>query len=580
MPNLESPSSEEASSRPISPPPIQARRLTASNLALPNFPRAGSSSPAPPPASSNADLNAAPTSRPHSNSFTERRLRTLPRLLSNDAYNFAALRQPSVPTPGASTVAEVDEVGTGESETETETETEDEDEESAASSPGDSVPAHSNLEASTSTITRTMPTISMTPRALGLGMTTSTSAAPSVPHNWVTFDPVTPTPGHVRTARIADGAGPSDSYFDIPRPPGSNSTSARTPGAALMTPLLPQSLSNVARGQRPTRQDEVERTRTPATTPGRGGLVVPLAEGTSATSPAVDGAEVGSPTYRRRANSAVAIMSPSLLDSDEEPVGTAAQELDPVWQTGGLAAPGPSFLSPALSTATSESKKLQAPSSPVQARPSTAGSRLHRPRSMYELHVAPPAYHSVYERAGFGPKQIVFPREEEGKEGLPDYTCAIHIEGYMPRKMEFTAPSVQAKDRAWKRQYVVLHGTSIKFYKYDLKTHPIAGEEDWADASPEMAGRDGPPPLHFHAGEYGVDCTAPPSKFPTSMHDVRAKAKSRIVQATTASDTNVLLRHYSLQNAEVSLVRFSHLIVSRLTRSAIYSRVSPPTTSR
>lgn len=281
---------------------------------------------------------------------------------------------------------------------------------------------------------------------------------------------------------------------------------------------------------------------------------MPNAERLSTTNAAVDGAEVGSPTYRRRANSAAAIMSPSLLDSDEEPVGTAAQELDPVWQSSGLATPGPSFLSPALSTTiTSESKKPSAPSSPVLARPSTAGSRLHRPRSMYELHVAPPAYHSVYERAGFGPNQIVFPREEEGKEGLPDYTCAIHIEGYMPRKMEFTAPSVQAKDRAWKRQYVVLHGTSIKFYKYDLKTHPIAGEEDWADASPEMAGRDGPPPLHFHAGEYGVDGTAASSKFPTSMHDVRAKAKSRIVQATTASDTNVLLRHYSLQNAEVSL---------------------------
>jgi len=331
-----------------------------------------------------------------------------------------------------------------------------------------------------------------------------------------------------------------------------------------MTPLLPQSLSNVTRGQRPVRQDEAERTRTPATTPGRGDLVVPSAEGSSATSPAVvDGAELGSPAYRRRANSAVAIMSPSLLDSDDEPVGTAAQELDPVWQTGGLATPGPSFLSPALSTVVTDNKKPSAPSSPVQARPSTAGSRLHRPRSMYELHVAPPAYHSVYERAGFGPKQIVFPREEEGKEGLPDYTCAIHIEGYMPRKMEFTAPSVQAKDRAWKRQYVVLHGTSIKFYKYDLKTHPIAGEEDWANASPEMAGRDGPPPLHFHAGEYGVDDAAPASKFPVSVRDVRAKAKSRIVQATTASDTNALLRHYSLQNAEVSSSASSSSVFSR-----------------
>jgi hypothetical protein len=119
--------------------------------------------------------------------------------------------------------------------------------------------------------------------------------------------------------------------------------------------------------------------------------------------------------------------------------------------------------------------------------------------------------------------------------------------------MEFTAPSVQARDRSWKRVYVVLHGTSIKFYKYDLRTHPIAGEQDFSQATIEMAGKDGPPPLHFHAGEYGIEEVATGSKFPLSVADAKAKAKSKIVQATTASDINVLLRHYSLQNAESGL---------------------------
>lgn len=177
---------------------------------------------------------------------------------------------------------------------------------------------------------------------------------------------------------------------------------------------------------------------------------------------------------------------------------------------------------------------------------------LSRRRSMYELQTTPPAYHAVYDRPGV--KQVVYPREEEGKEQLPEYTCAIHLEGYMPRKMEFSAPSVQAKDRSWKRVYMVLHGTSVKFYKYDLKTHPMAGEEDWSSLTTEMAGKDGPPPLHFHPGEYGVEeGTTTHHKFPTSIGDARAKAKSKIVQATTSSDANALLRHYSLQNAEVIL---------------------------
>jgi hypothetical protein len=172
---------------------------------------------------------------------------------------------------------------------------------------------------------------------------------------------------------------------------------------------------------------------------------------------------------------------------------------------------------------------------------------------MYELRDAPPAYTSIARQPGFGPRQNVEPREEEGKEGLPQYTCSIHIEGFMPRKMEFTAPGVQAKDRAWKRQYIVLHGTSIKVYKYDLRTHPIPGEEDWSVVPVDIAGNDGPPPLHFHQGEYGVDNSSQGSRFPLSIEDAKAKAKSRIIQQATASSTNLLLRHYSLQNAESGL---------------------------
>lgn len=79
----------------------------------------------------------------------------------------------------------------------------------------------------------------------------------------------------------------------------------------------------------------------------------------------------------------------------------------------------------------------------------------------------PPTYKDLYPSV---------PREEEGKEKLPPYSCGIHIEGMMPRKMEFTAPGVLAKDRSWKKQYIVLHGTSLLIYKNDIRKVPIGGK--------------------------------------------------------------------------------------------------------
>lgn len=392
--------------------------------------------------------------------------------------------------------------------------------------------------------------------------------------SWVTFAPA--TPGTVRTARpLPPSTNSADqSYFDLPRPSASGS---KTPGGVPQTPLAPMSISDVARGKRPALQEDAEEAEASharlASTPG-------LMQTTPAAS---EDSAVRHGLYRLRSQSEVALMSPSMVDSDDEPVGTAAiTGLDSVWRTGGLQTPGPSFLSKPsspISKSTSPRPSLPPldipgtpgppptplslvtpsspiPSSPTQtrlsARPTTGNARLHRPRSMYELRDAPPDYTSIARQPGFGPRQNVQPREEEGKEGLPQYTCSIHIEGFMPRKMEFTAPGTQAKDRAWKRQYVVLHGTSIKVYKYDLRTHPIPGEEDWSTVPVDIYGNDGPPPLHFHQGEYGVD-NSQGSRFPLSIEDAKAKAKSRIIQQATASSTNQLLRHYSLQNAESGL---------------------------
>jgi hypothetical protein len=75
---------------------------------------------------------------------------------------------------------------------------------------------------------------------------------------------------------------------------------------------------------------------------------------------------------------------------------------------------------------------------------------------------APPPYPQFYygER---GP--AIQPRDDEGREHLPHYTNDIYLRAIMPRKMEFTAPGVQARDRKWRRTLCVLEGTSFRVYK-------------------------------------------------------------------------------------------------------------------
>lgn len=347
------------------------------------------------------------------------------------------------------------------------------------------------------------------------------------------------------------------------------------------------SMSDVARGKRPALQEDIDAAASAAASPVRavnGDAAAPaattpappLATTAAPAAPATDtGGRAG--LYRLRSQSVVALASPSMVDDDGEPLGTAGvTELDPVWQRGAPAAQKtPGFLSFGLAVQKQQDQEKEAgkevlqsatpkspasplktpapvdisatpspsstqPSSPTTARsrPATSGggNRLHRTRSMYELRDAPPAYTSMYRQSGTGAVQEILPREEEGREGLPGYSCAIHIEGYMPRKLEFTAPGVQARDRAWKRQYFVLHGTSIKIFKYDLRSHPLPGEDDWSVVPADIAGHDGPPPLHFHEGEYGVEQPGQGHRF--SIELAKAKAKDRIIASATASAEN------------------------------------------
>ncbi len=48
---------------------------------------------------------------------------------------------------------------------------------------------------------------------------------------------------------------------------------------------------------------------------------------------------------------------------------------------------------------------------------------------------------------------------------LPDYTNDIYLRAIMPRKMEFSAPGVQAKDRKWRRVVCELEGTVLRVFE-------------------------------------------------------------------------------------------------------------------
>lgn len=89
----------------------------------------------------------------------------------------------------------------------------------------------------------------------------------------------------------------------------------------------------------------------------------------------------------------------------------------------------------------------------------------------------PPPKYAITSFVHEGP--LPKPREEEGKEHLPPYWCGVHIEGTLSRKMEFTSPGVQARDRGWKKHYFVLHGTALFVYKFDPTKVPLRQGEPY-----------------------------------------------------------------------------------------------------
>ncbi|PIL23288.1 hypothetical protein GSI_14598 [Ganoderma sinense ZZ0214-1] len=106
-------------------------------------------------------------------------------------------------------------------------------------------------------------------------------------------------------------------------------------------------------------------------------------------------------------------------------------------------------------------------------------SMLRRRRSLpvYEPSSDPPPYPDpLFRRRGQG---VGLGIEEEGMERLPGYSNAIYLAGIMPRKMEFMAPGIQARDRKWRRVYCVLEGTAFRVFKCPPAASRVGALEQW-----------------------------------------------------------------------------------------------------
>lgn len=94
----------------------------------------------------------------------------------------------------------------------------------------------------------------------------------------------------------------------------------------------------------------------------------------------------------------------------------------------------------------------------------------------------PPSYFSLFTGLPPGLRQQglkIQPREDEGMEKLPVYTNEIFLKAVMPRKMEFTSPGVQAKDRKWRRVLCVLEGTALKVYRCHARSSGVSAIGEW-----------------------------------------------------------------------------------------------------
>lgn len=111
--------------------------------------------------------------------------------------------------------------------------------------------------------------------------------------------------------------------------------------------------------------------------------------------------------------------------------------------------------------------------------PSSHSLRKRRSMPTFSEATEPPPYPDFAPRGQGLPEFKIQPREDEGKEKLPVYSNDVYLKAIMPRKVEFTIPGVQAKDRKWRRVLCVLEGTALKVYKCPAGTAGVSAIGGW-----------------------------------------------------------------------------------------------------
>lgn len=90
---------------------------------------------------------------------------------------------------------------------------------------------------------------------------------------------------------------------------------------------------------------------------------------------------------------------------------------------------------------------------------------------------APPTYDEYLAEAALPRwRGKILPREEEGHEELPGYTCTIEKEGLLAVKIEYENPFERSPNRAWKNRYLVLQGTKLEIREPKASSMFVKGD--------------------------------------------------------------------------------------------------------
>lgn len=107
------------------------------------------------------------------------------------------------------------------------------------------------------------------------------------------------------------------------------------------------------------------------------------------------------------------------------------------------------------------------PASRLSINISSTTFSMEEPPSPYED--TPPEYETLVSSPQLLKKFNIQPREDEGHEKLPAYSCALSLENVFLRKLELEGAVHRAHDRNWYRVYATLQGTALSFHKYKGK---------------------------------------------------------------------------------------------------------------